>query len=140
MHWNGERNAGFSAGEPWLPVDPSYAMRNVEQQDKDPGSLLDWYRRLIWIRKEKPALMAGSYRVIDGVPKGVFAYLRESEVDRIAVFLNFTARRISIKGSAGGLGGGSWRVLLSSTGGRNAAGEVGTITLEPNEALIVEKT
>jgi alpha-glucosidase len=140
MHWSGERNAGFTAGKPWLPVDPSHAGRNAERQDKEPDSLLNWYRRLIWIRKEKPALMAGSYRVIDGAPKGVFAYLRESEVDRTAVFLNFTARRISIEGSAGGLGGGSWRVLLSSTGGRNAAEEVGTITLEPNEALIVEKT
>ena len=74
MQWSGERGAGFTTGEPWLPVDPSYAARNVERQDGEPGSLLNWYRRLIRLHMEKPALQAGSYRAIEDVPRGVFAY------------------------------------------------------------------
>ncbi|MEW6554895.1 MAG: alpha-amylase family glycosyl hydrolase [Actinomycetota bacterium] len=96
MQWSGERNAGFTSSEPWLPVDPSYAEKNVERQDSDPGSLLNWYRSLIRLRRERPALQAGSYRAITGAPKGVYAYLRESEDDKVAVFLNFNHRGVMV--------------------------------------------
>jgi alpha-glucosidase len=138
MHWSGEKNAGFSRGEPWLPVDPSYIERNVESQDRDPASLLNWYRRLIWLRKENPALQCGSYRAIEGTPRGVFAYTRESGEEKIAVLLNFTARQVSMGGEAGGLQGGSWRVLLSTVERRSCGQEVGTVALEANEAMVLE--
>jgi len=96
MQWSAAGGAGFSSGDPWLPVDPSYADRNVERQIGDPGSLLAWYRSLIALRKRHPALQAGGYRALDGVPAGVYGYVREAGPDRVAVLLNFTGRTVAL--------------------------------------------
>jgi alpha-glucosidase len=136
MQWSDGRNAGFTAGEPWLPVDSSFTARNVARQDKDPGSLLNWYRRLIHLRGERPALQGGSYRAVEGIPKGVYAYRRETQGDRIAVFLNFTSRAVAVEMNEEAKGG-TLRVLLST---HRDAGEglMGTrIGLAPNEALLL---
>jgi alpha-glucosidase len=138
MQWSGERNAGFTAGEPWLPADHSHVERNVERQAKDPASLLNWYRRLIRTRKEKPALQAGGYRAIDGLPKGVLAYLRESGENRIAVFLNFTSHDAEVKHGGGELEVGKSEVLLSTHRESKLEIEPGRLKLAPNEALLLE--
>jgi alpha-glucosidase len=138
MQWNGERHAGFSRAEPYLPVDPSRAERNVERQDGDPASLLNWYRRLVWTRKEKPALQAGSYRAISGVPKGVFAYLRELGEERIAVLLNFTAVQVTLPDQRNVLGGGAWKTLFSTHGGEGAEADSASMRLQPDQALVLE--
>ena len=140
MQWSGEKNAGFSRGEPWLPVGPSYAERNVERQDKDQASLLNWYRRLVWTRKQKPALMAGSYRAIEGTPRGVFAYLRELEEERIAVFLNFTSGPVSLPDQHSVLGEGTWKTLLSTHGEEGGEVALENVQLRTNQAIILEKT
>lgn len=137
MQWSAGRHAGFSEAEPWLPVDPSYAERNVERQDADPSSLLNWYRRLIHLRREKPALRAGSYRPIEGVPRGVFAYLRELEEERVAVLLNFTPRAVSLSVREGGLEGRLWTTVLSSDGEEGALHRGQAIELRPYQALIL---
>jgi len=94
MQWKGGHAAGFTSGDPWLPIGPEAERRNVAFQDKDPRSLLNFYRRLIWLRKEQPALITGSYRsVVEGVPGDCYAYLREDKGKRLLVALNFAARR-----------------------------------------------
>ena len=137
MQWNGERNAGFSRGEPWLPVDPSYAERNVARQDRDPYSLLNWYRRLIRMRKERPSLLLGSYREIEGVPKGVFAYLRKYGKERTAVFLNFTSRDATVEFRAADLGGGKLEILLSTHREERSEMDRDRLKLAPDEALLL---
>ncbi len=58
MQWNADENAGFSAagGSLWLPVNADYPNRNVEAQRADSTSLLNFYRRLITLRRQMPAL------------------------------------------------------------------------------------
>lgn len=136
MQWSGERYAGFSSAEPWLPVDPSYTSTNVERQETDPASLLNWYRRLTWARRQEPALQAGSYRTIDRVPDGVFAYLREMDESRVAVFLNFTSRAVECQVRSSVPADGVWKVLLSTHGPAGEELRLGTVRLEPNQALI----
>jgi alpha-glucosidase len=138
MQWSAERYAGFSRTEPWLRVDPSYTEINVERQQDDPASLLNWYRRLIWTRKGKPALQAGSYKAIDRVPEGVFAYTRELNRQEIAVFLNFTSTTITFNRRWGELGSGTWKVLLSTHGAEGDEVRSGTVNLQPYQVLIVE--
>jgi len=138
MQWSAEKNAGFTSGEPWLPVDPSYAHRNVEDLDRDPDSLLNWYRRLIRLRSERLALQAGSYRVIEDTPKGVYAYLRESGEQRIAVLLNFTSRTVTFAKQMDALYGAAWKTLVSTHGAEGEPTPHGGIRLRPCEVLILE--
>ena len=138
MPWNADNHAGFSEVEPWLPVDDSYSQKNVEMQAKDPDSLLSWYRRLIWMRGRKPALLAGNYRAVPGVPKGVFAYLRESGEEKVAVLLNFTSRTIRMSGLPEALGGGAWKTLMSTHGNEREGSGTQEVRLEVDEALLLE--
>ena len=138
MHWSAGRNAGFSEAEPWLPVDPSYVERNVEREDADPSSLLNWYRRLIRLRREKAALRAGSYRTVGGVPRGVYAYLRELKGEKVAVLLNFNPRAAALDTRTWGKMGGTLPVLLSSHRGEGLEMRAGRIELAPHEALLLE--
>ncbi|NPV58800.1 MAG: DUF3459 domain-containing protein [Actinobacteria bacterium] len=139
MQWDGGRYAGFSRSEPWLPLGPSHPERNVEREDADPYSLLNWYRRLIRLRRERPALRAGSYRAIEGAPGGVFAYLREAGGEAVAVLLNFSPRQVSLRRLRVPRGDGKWRVLISTH--RMGCDEVclETIFLRPYQAAILER-
>jgi glycosidase len=51
--------------------------------------LLSFYRRLIWFRRGSAALQVGSYAAVEGVPDGVFAFVREHDGERLLVVLNF---------------------------------------------------
>ena len=62
VQWNSEKNAGFTTGEPWFPVNENYTEVNVEAQEKDPDSLLNFYRALIRYRKENRIALYGDYR------------------------------------------------------------------------------
>ena len=140
MQWTAEKNAGFTSGEPWLPVDPSHAHKNVEDQNRDPDSLLNWYRRLIRLRREQPALQIGSYCAIEDAPRGVYAYVREAGDEKVAVFLNFTSRPITFRGQIGGIAGGAAKTLLSthSDEGGEAAARFPRPRLRPHEVLVLE--
>ncbi len=139
MQWSADEHAGFSRAEPWLPVDPSYVERNVERQDADPASLLNWYRRLIRLRGEKPSLRAGGYRAVGGVPRGVFAYLRELEEEKVAVLLNFTPRALSLAVGTREWDGTRFQVLLSTHREEGMELRAGAWELAPHEALLLEK-
>jgi alpha-glucosidase len=139
MQWNGGAYAGFSRAEPWLPVHKSYKRTNVEAQLREPDSLLAFYRRLLRLRSEKPALQVGRYRALPGADMGIFAYLREGEGERIAVFLNFTNRPFTLNGKAAKMEGGPWKVLLSSYPGRESGILPDGIMLDPGEAVILEE-
>lgn len=138
MQWTADKNAGFTTGTPWLPVDRSHAVRNVAEQDADPRSLLNWYRRLIRLRAEQPALQTGSYRAIEGAPTGVFGYARASERDTLAVLLNFTPREATFRLEPDPSRAGGHRTLLSNY--EDVPSErTGTadLRLRPHEVLIL---
>jgi alpha-glucosidase len=132
MQWDASPNAGFSTGDPWLPSAADHAKRNVAAQRDDPASLLSLYRRMNWLRKSSPALRRGSYRTLPA-PRGVFAFTREADGERILVALNFTkaAQRIS-------LGSGDAKVAVSTDHARDgtAIGLAG-VEIRPNEGVVV---
>jgi alpha-glucosidase len=137
MQWSATDNAGFSSSQPWLPVDPSHVVRNVEHQSGSPGSLLDWYRRLVALRRSRPALQVGSYRAVDGVPEGVYAYLREAGPDAVAVFLNFTGRTCELAGQLDALESAAWKTLVSTHGEEGDPVDLSGLRLRPHEVLVV---
>jgi maltose alpha-D-glucosyltransferase/alpha-amylase len=86
MQWNGDRNAGFSRADVHAlyapPVqDPVYGYQavNVEAQQRIPGSLLNWMKRIIRVRKAYPVFGRGSQTFLRPENRRVLAYLREHE-------------------------------------------------------------
>ena len=75
MQWNAEKNAGFTTGEPWLPVAADYLTSNVKSQRDDPGSMLSLYRQLITMRRGEPALEVGRFEPVTA-EGDVLAYFR----------------------------------------------------------------
>ncbi|HEY9076809.1 MAG TPA: alpha-amylase family glycosyl hydrolase [Anaerolineaceae bacterium] len=79
MQWCNAPNAGFSpAGvQTWLPVNPNYqAGVNVEDQLKDQDSLLNFYKRMLRLRRNTPALVEGEYVLVNEDAKEYLAFLR----------------------------------------------------------------
>jgi alpha-glucosidase len=92
MQWNAEPNAGFSAGEPWLPVAADYEQTNVERQKQDKDSLLAFYRRLLELRQKEPALQIGGY-LPAGQKRNVFAFVREHGETTLLIAVNLGSTR-----------------------------------------------
>ena len=96
MQWSNDINAGFTNGKPWLKVHPNYITRNVKSQAKDPKSLFNFYRKLLKIRRETPALHRGSFMAITFDPKRVMGYLRQDGDQTVLVALNFGKRKVRL--------------------------------------------
>jgi alpha-glucosidase len=97
MQWANAPNGGFSPPgvQTWLPVNANHAQGvNVAEQLEDPDSLLSFYRRLLRVRKENPALIAGDYTPLHEDAEDYFAFLRDSPADGQAclVVLNTSDR------------------------------------------------
>ena len=90
VHWNNEPMAGFTSGEPWINVNPNYKKINVAKQEKDPDSILNFYREMVAFRKHHPTLVYGDFSMIQEENNRVFAYLREDEENQYLVIINFS--------------------------------------------------
>lgn len=102
MQWSNAPNAGFCpAGiSPWLPVHPNYARGiNVANQLDNPASLLNFYRRLIHLRKQTPALQTGEYQPLLQKSPDVLSFLRIGKDARqtCLVVLNMSGRRRTLR-------------------------------------------
>jgi len=90
------RKMAISTGKPWLPLNKDARVRNVRLQEGEMGSLLNLYRNLIKIHRSSEALQKGSWIPVINGQKGVLAYFRLTEEERILVILNFTGRRKTV--------------------------------------------
>ena len=89
MQWNGRENAGFTSGRPWISLPDNYKTINVEAEMADEDSILYYYRRLIAIRKEEPAVAEGSIEFIETSDPQILAYRRILGEDEILAIHNF---------------------------------------------------
>ncbi|MBN1607571.1 MAG: maltose alpha-D-glucosyltransferase [Polyangiaceae bacterium] len=97
MQWSGDRNAGFSRGNPqtlYLPpiTDPEYHYEavNVEAQERNPSSLLSWMRRMIHLRRRYPVFGRGSLEFIETNNPRMLAFTREYQDSRVLVVANLS--------------------------------------------------
>jgi oligo-1,6-glucosidase len=77
MQWDGSDHAGFTQGTPWIGLDGDYLDWNVERQTSQPDSILNFYKQLIRIRKNSPALVYGEFIPVDRLKKNSFCYFRK---------------------------------------------------------------
>jgi len=97
MQWTSDRNAGFSRAEParlYLPpiMDPVYGYEsvNVEAQSRSAGSLLNWMKRIISVRKAHRAFGRGTLKFLHPGNRKILAYLREYEDESILCVANLS--------------------------------------------------
>ncbi|ELY2741442.1 alpha-amylase family glycosyl hydrolase [Cronobacter turicensis] len=92
MQWDASPYAGFSTHEPWLKVNPNYEMINVESQQHDPHSVLNFYRQMIHLRKREPALIYGRYETVLDDHEQIYAYRRVLGDEQLVVLCNFSGK------------------------------------------------
>ncbi len=136
MAWDKSMNGGFTAAVPWLPVAADFEIKNVSSEDQAPDSLLNFYRRLIWLRNETPALHSGDLVLIDSDHENILGYSRTNSDDRIVVFLNFSHREQQLEYRLTG----PTELLVGSH--RSHSPEIGSkkISLTGNEILIIRES
>jgi alpha-glucosidase len=138
MQWDAGKNAGFSAGSPWLPVPPSAATINVAAEESDPDSLLAWYRSLIRLKKSVPALESGANVMLDTENTKVLSWKREiAGRAPVIVAVNFTADPQTVDLAGPGQHDGPMTTLLKSPGATDPAA-LKSISLGPYGVYIGE--
>lgn len=100
MQWSGGKNAGFTLGTPWLKVNSNYPEINVENQEKDSNSVLNYYRKLVALRKSpayREVFTYGRFVPAYEDTESVMAYYRVEEKKRIMVAGNFGKETVELK-------------------------------------------
>ena len=100
MQWTSGENGGFTKGTPWLKVNPLFKDVNVEAQEQDPDSVLNYYRKLVALRKSdelKEVFTYGEFLPEYENVDGVMAFYRKDEFKCILVAANFGKDAATIK-------------------------------------------
>ena len=105
MQWTAGKNAGFTDGEPWMPVNPNLDHINAEAAQKDPDSVLAFYKALIRIRRENPVVIDGDFTLLMPEDKQVFAYTRFDGEHTLRVVCNFSGETAGLDAQASSHGG-----------------------------------
>ena len=113
MQWNDTKNGGFTTGEPWIMVNPNYKTINVAAEERNPNSVLNYYKRIIKFRHNHDAMVYGAFKVYDLDNPDVFAYTRGSGNDRWLVLLNMSNKTIDFALPAG-LGNSPGTLLIDN--------------------------
>ncbi|MCR5041887.1 MAG: alpha-glucosidase [Clostridia bacterium] len=91
VQWTGGKNAGFTtADDAWFRVNPNYPEINVEKDEKDPDSVLNFYKKLIAFRKDNPLVIYGDYKEHYRSNKRMFCYERRYGDERLLVVCSFS--------------------------------------------------
>ncbi|WP_028672596.1 glycoside hydrolase family 13 protein [Saccharospirillum impatiens] len=96
MQWDAGDNAGFSAGKPWLQVNPNYPDINVAASLKDLDSVFYHYQGLIQLRKTNRTLIDGHFTLLLADHPQVFAYVRETNEETLLVVGNLSTHSLNV--------------------------------------------
>ncbi|MFN2166869.1 MAG: glycoside hydrolase family 13 protein [Anaerolineae bacterium] len=140
FQWSSAPNAGFSPPPvtTWLPVNPNCANGvNVAEQERDPASLLNFYRRLLHLRQATPALVAGDYQALHAHSHAYLAFLRQDAESgqTCLVVLNFSSQ---VQIVTFDLGSRRPSLLFSSRARPDNALVLDRLALGPFEVVIAE--
>lgn len=134
MQWSAGEQAGFTTGKPWLAVNPNYTRINVESQENDPDSVLNFYRKLTALRKDsryQEALVYGTFVPYLEEEKNLIGYLRKTDDQTLLVLANFQKEGRMVK-----LPGETAKVLLNNLDSVKI--ENGIISMKPYQFVVLE--
>ena len=96
MQWSADKNAGFTKGTPWIRVNPNYQNINVEKQRQEPASVLNYYKKMIRLRKKADVFMYGKYELVLEEHPFLYAYIRTLHDQRIIVLCNLSDQSLMV--------------------------------------------
>lgn len=133
MQWDIGPNAGFTSGTPWITPPDNYRTINVQAELQDPDSILNYYKRLIQLRKEKPVVAEGQIEFLFQDIPGVFAYRRFLGERELFVINNFTGQTVQLNDRL-------WENSLRKIIGNYPDAEIqgGYLMLRPFETVVFE--
>ncbi len=131
FQWDSTANAGFTTGRPWIEVNKNYKTINEAVEENDPNSSLNYFRKIVKLRKENLALIYGKYTLLDRDNPNVYAYTRELDGKKLLALLNFTSKIADFKS---GLDMSKAKLLLDNYSHPSK----GNNTLQPYEASVYE--
>lgn len=134
MQWDGSEGAGFAGVgvEPWLPLAPDAATRNVAAQTGDPASMLELTRDLLRLRRASAALSLGEIELIESGDEDLLAYRRSLGDEACVVVLNFTGEP-----KRAVLGPGEAVIAKSTVPGRQGMVDLSGVPLDADEGLVL---
>lgn len=132
FQWDLTQNAGFTTGNPWLKMNQNFTTINAEVQENDQNSVLNYFRKIVKLRKNNPVLVYGKYTLLDNENTKVFAFTREFESKKILILLNFSADNATVNT---GIDTNKYSILCSNY---IHSDSINKTILRPYEALIIE--
>ncbi len=92
MQWSGQKNAGFTGARPWFPVNPNFHAVNAEAEERDPESILHFYRVCLALRKRSRTLLYGAYREFYPRDDRIYTYERRLGKTRYLILCSLSKR------------------------------------------------
>lgn len=133
VQWSGEKYAGFSTVEPWYLVNSNYKEINVEAEEKDPNSVLNFYKKVIKVRSEnKETAIYGEFKMMYNSDNHILAYKKIAEKDELFVVVNLSKKTLSDRKVDKEIKRGKYELILA-----NMESTKGSI--KPYEARVYKK-
>ena len=135
MQWTDERYCGFSDTKPWIPVSDNFEKINVKKQKQDRDSILEFYKKLIMLRKEKEVIARGNSEFMEVENAGVLAYTRCLDKQKLLVCCNFRDVESQMEFTQ------EWKSGRKILGNyeENHKNNYKVLTLRPYEIIVLEK-
>lgn len=138
MQWDDSVSAGFTDGTPWIKVNENCREINVASQEKDPNSVLNYYRKLIRLKKDpkwREVFAQGEFIPFLEKDEQIFAFARRAETSQAVVLANFGTREqtVDLKRE---LGTAADQMLLANTERKLEIGET-KVTLHPCDVVVL---
>lgn len=131
MQWTGGKYAGFSTHRPWFFINKNYRDVNVESEEKNEQSLLNFYRKCLKLRKHSRTLLFGSYREYFPADEKIYMYERSFKDVHYLIICSFSKHTADFK-LPGGLKGVRMEQVLCNYSGVRAQ-----FTLAPYETRVM---
>jgi alpha-glucosidase len=142
MQWSSSTSAGFSTNpHTWLPVASDYKQVNVEAEAHDPDSMLNWYRKLIALRRSTPAIHEGNMSMLETGNQNVLAWSRTApsgEVVLVACSFAAQPQVVSLQHATGGSSKTARTLAASGGSGQKSTVDLNVVSLPPYGSIVVQ--
>jgi alpha-glucosidase len=139
MQWDTSKNSGFStAAKTWLWMPTTAATYNVAVESKDPNSILNFYKKLIQLRKTNPALRDGDYKDANPNDPNVLSFFRQSAGHTVLVALNMSVNQQKLSFQAPSGFASTAKLLVGSPNPSDTTINLRAVTMQPFGVLIAE--
>jgi alpha-glucosidase len=142
MQWNSDNNAGFSTNpHTWLPIAPDYKQVNVSAESRDPNSMLNWYKKLIALRRNNSAIRDGDMRVLEIGNENVVAWSRTVPNGKVVVVAcSFSAQpqTFSFQSALGGSADTARTLASSGTPEQKGTVDLKNVSLSAFGSIVAE--